>query len=266
MDQVKYAPGTFSWVDLGTTDANAAKKFYGGLFGWTFDDQPSGPGMTYSMCKLGDEHVCALYTMDKAMAGMPPFWLSYVTVEDADATAKKVAQNGGKVMKEPFDVMTFGRMAVITDPSGGSLAVWQAKQHSGASVKQKPGTLCWNELYTTNVDAAGKFYVNTFGWKTESVDMGPMGTYTLFQHAGAKKDSSNSENAGGMMPMPPSMKGVPSSWVAYFAVTDCDASTKKATELGGKVLAPPMDIPNIGRFSMVQDPQGAAFALFKSAH
>lgn len=256
----KYGHGDFSWVDLGTTDAGAAKKFYGDLFGWEFVDEPAGPDMTYSMAKLGGETVCALYKMGKEMQGIPPHWLSYVTVDDADAIVKKATANGGKVMKEPFDVMTYGRMAVLADPSGGMVAVWQSKAHNGASVKQDPGTLCWNELYTTNVDAAGKFYVNTFGWSTTPHDMGPMGTYTLFGRDGKK------DNVGGMMNMPPNMKGAPSNWLAYFATSDVDASTKKAEALGGKTLMPAMDIPNIGRFSIVQDPQGAVFALYKNAH
>lgn len=256
----KYGHGDFSWVELGTTDAAAAKKFYGGLFGWEFDDQPAGPDMIYSMAKVGGETVGAVYQMGKEMQGIPTHWLSYVTVDDADAIVKKATANGGKVMKEPFDVMTFGRMAVLTDPSGASLAVWQPKQHIGATVKQDPGSLCWNELYTTNVDAAGKFYANTFGWTTKAIDMGKMGSYTLFGRDG--KDN----NVGGMMNMPPDMKGVPSNWLAYFAATDVDASTKKAESLGGKTIMPPMDIPNIGRFSIVQDPHGGTFALYKNAH
>lgn len=257
----KYEPGTFSWVDLGTTDAEGAKKFYGPLFGWTFDDTPAGPGNTYSMAKLGGQTAAALYKMDASMAGVPPHWLSYVTVEDADATAKKAVAAGGKLMKEPFDVMTYGRMAVLTDPTGAAIAIWQPKEHFGAAVKSEPGALAWNELYTSNVDAAGKFYVQTFGWKTEAMDMGPMGTYTLFIPAGAEKSS----HAGGMMAMPPNMKGAPPNWLAYFSSADVDASTKKAGELGGKTMMPPTDIPNVGRFSIVQDPQGAVFALFKSA-
>ncbi len=259
--QTKYEPGTFSWVELATTDAESAETFYGGLFGWTFDSSPAGPDMTYTMAKLGGETACGMFKMGKEMQGVPPNWLSYVSVDDADAVAKKAVQNGGKVVKEPFDVMTYGRMAVLTDPSGAHVAVWQPKQHPGAGVKQDPGSLCWNELFTTNVDAAGKFYANTFGWKTKAIDMGPMGTYTLFNRPNDEKN-----NAGGMMQMPPNMKGVPSNWIAYFAVTDCDASTKKVNDLGGKTIAPPMDIPDIGRFSIVQDPQGATFALFKTAH
>ena len=261
----KHEQGTFSWIELGTTSSEAAKKFYGGLFGWTFSDSPAGPDMTYTMVKLGEDNIGGMYTMGKEMQGIPPNWLSYINVDDADAITKKAIANGGKAMKEPFDVMTYGRMAVLTDPSGGTFAVWQPKQHIGVSRKQDTGTMCWNELFTTNVDAAGKFYAQTFGWKPEAIDMGPMGTYTLFKPSNAKADDKGN-NVAGMMAMPPNMKGVPSNWIAYFAVTDCDASTKKANELGGKTIAPPMDIPNIGRFSMVQDPQGAVFALFKTAH
>lgn len=253
-------PGTFSWVELATNDPAAAKRFYGGLFGWAFDDQPAGPGMIYTMCKLGDRTPGALYEMGKEMAGIPPHWSSYVTVADVDATAKKVTASGGKLLKEPFDVMEFGRMAVAQDPSGAVLCLWQAKLHPGATVKGEPGSLCWNEIYSTDVERAGKFYIDVFGWKTEGVDMGPMGTYTLFKRPGTDV------NVGGMMAMPPTMKGVPSHWMPYFAVADCDASTKKATELGGKTMVPPMDIPNIGRFSIVVDPTGAALALYTNAH
>lgn len=254
----KHEAGTFSWADLATNDAEGAKKFYGGLFGWTFDDMPSGPGMTYSMCKAGGEMAAALYKMGPEMAAMnlPPHWLSYVTVDDVDATTKKVTANGGKVMKEAFDVMDVGRMSVATDPSGGAIAFWQPKKHIGATVKREPGSLCWNELLTTNVDQAGKFYTQTLGWKTEGMDMGPMGTYTLFSLDGTKDTQ-----LGGMMAHP--MKGAPSAWLAYFATTDVDASVKKANELGGKTITPAMDIPNVGRFAILQDPQGAVFAVFK---
>jgi uncharacterized protein len=258
-----HKPGTFCWVELMTTDSESAKKFYGGLLGWTFDDSPIPGGGSYTMAKLNGKDAAGIMKMSAEMqATMPSNWASYIAVEDADATAKKAAANGGKVMKEPFDVMDVGRMAALQDPSGAVFCIWQAKKHHGVGAKQEVGALCWNELYTTNVDAAGKFYVNTFGWKTESMDMGPMGTYTLFHDPveGKKK------NFGGMINMPPSMKGVPSNWLAYFEVADVDASTKKATELGGKVLMPAMDIPNVGRFSIVQDPQGAALALYKNAH
>jgi len=256
--------GTFSWVELATTDSAAAKKFYGGLFGWTFDDMPVGPDMTYTMCKVGEHTAAALYAMGKDTQNVPPNWLSYVAVDDVDASTKKAAQSGGKVVKEPFDVMDVGRMAVLQDPSGATFAMWQAKKHIGAEIMHDPGTMCWHELMTTNVDAAGKFYVQTIGWTTTAMDMGPMGTYTILGRPG--EDPKAGGGVAGMMAMPRDMKNVPSHWLAYFAAIDVDASTKKASQLGGKVLVPPTDIPNIGRFSVVEDPQGATFALYKNAH
>ena len=257
-----HKPGTFCWIELMPTDSESAKKFYGGLLGWTFQDNPVGDGQVYTMAKVNGKDAAGIFKMGASMQGIPPNWGSYIAVEDADAMTKKAVANGAKVMKEPFDVMDVGRMAVMMDPSGAAFAIWQAKKHHGVGAKGENGALCWNELYSTNVDAAGKFYVNTFGWKTDSMDMGPMGTYTLFQDPVKGKE----ENIGGMMNMPPNMKGVPSHWLSYFEVVDVDASTKKAGELGGKVLMPPMDIPNIGRFSIIQDPQGAVFALFKTTH
>jgi uncharacterized protein len=254
-----YKHGTFSWVDLGTTDAEAAKRFYGNLFGWTFDDVPAGVG-TYSIAKLSGQEVCALYKMGPEMKGVPPFWLSYISVDDVDTLTKAVTAAGGRVDKEPFDVMDVGRMSVVSDPTGASFAFWQAKTMAGAKIQNEPGALCWNELFTNNVDRAGKFYVQTLGWKTEAVDMGRMGTYTLFKREGETK------NAGGMLPIPSEMKGVPPHWLAYFGVASCDAATKKAADLGAKTVVPPTDIPQIGRFSIVQDPQGAVFALFQNAH
>lgn len=255
----KFEHGDFGWVDLGTTDSEAAKRFYGGLFGWTFDDMPAGPGMTYSMAKIGENVVGGLYKMGAEMKGIPTHWMSYITVTDVDATTTKVSGNGGKVMKEPFDVMDQGRMSVVQDPSGGTVAFWQSKKQTHTTLKRDPGSLCWNELLSTNVDAAGKFYATTVGWKTEGMDMGPMGTYTLFS-----KDGTKDTQVAGMMAHP--MKGAPSAWIAYFATKDVDGSVKKVNELGGKVIAPAMDIPNIGRFAIVEDPQGGVFALFKGTN
>jgi predicted enzyme related to lactoylglutathione lyase len=258
--RTSYEQGTFSWVDLATTDAKAAKKFYGGLFGWTFDDMPAGPGMIYTMCKLGKHEACALYEIGAEMKGTPPHWASYITVKDVDATAKKAAANGGKIIKEPFDVMDVGRQAIVQDPTGATFCLWQAKKHIGAGVVHEPGALSWNELLTNDLDRAGKFYVQTIGWTTQVQDLGPMGTYTLFGRPGDK------ENKGGMMQISANMKGVPPHWLAYFDVADCDASAKKVTELGGIVLLQPMEIPKVGKFAIVQDPQTASFGLFKMTH
>jgi predicted enzyme related to lactoylglutathione lyase len=217
------------------------------------------------MCKLGTDYVSALFALGSMpnMKGVPPHWDSYITVESADATAKVAAENGGKVVKEPFDVMDVGRMAVIQDPTGAVFCIWQAKKHIGAGLVNEPGALAWNELYTTDPERAGKFYSKVLGWSTKPVDMGPGRSYTLFQRPGASKEESDK---GGMLKIGPEMGPVPPHWLAYFDVVNCDASAKKASELGGKVHVGPMDIPNIGRFAIVLDPQGAAFAIYQHAH
>ena len=251
-----YAPGTFCWVELGTSDSEAAKKFYTGLFGWTFDDKPTGPGMGYTMLQQDGKDVGALYELMPEMKaeGIPPHWLSYASVASADESASKAKELGGTVMKGPFDVMTVGRMAVVQDPTGAVFALWQAGTHRGAGVVNVAGSFCWNELMTTDTKKAGDFYTGLFGWGRDTQNFGPL-EYTMF--------SNNERPAGGMLQITPEMGPIPPNWVVYFAVDDCDAKTQKVTELGGSVMKPPDDIPNIGRFSIVTDPQGAAFALIK---
>jgi len=252
-----HAHGTFSWAELATTDAAGAKKFYAALFGWSIEDVPAGPDMIYSMSRVGSEYAAALYQMSEKMKGIPPHWASFITVDDVDAVAKRATEQGGTLIDPPFDVMDVGRMAVVKDPTGAVFSLWTAKKHIGAGVLHEPGAMTWNELVTDNVDVARKFYTTVFGWTSEAFEMGTMGVYTLFNRPGEK------QNAAGMMPL--TQPGVPPHWLVYFAVEDCDASAKRVTELGGKVQVPPTDIPNVGRFSLVQDPQGAVFALFKSA-
>jgi predicted enzyme related to lactoylglutathione lyase len=253
----EYAPGTFCWVELGTTDGEAAKKFYTELFGWSFNDSPVGPGMVYTMLQLDGKDVGALYQMPAEMTaqGIPPSWLSYASVTSADETAEKAKSLGGTLMKEPFDVMDVGRMAVIQDPTGAVFAIWQARKHQGAGIVNVPNSFCWNELGTTDTGKAGDFYSGLFGWGKDVQNFGPM-EYTMFTKGDGKP-------AGGMFVFPPEMANIPPNWLVYFAVDDCDAKAQKATDLGATTIAPPSDIPGIGRFSILADPQGAAFAIIK---
>lgn len=252
----QYKPGTFCWVELGTTDGEAAKKFYTELFGWSFSDSPIGPDMVYTMLKLDGKDVGALYKMPGEMTsqGIPPHWLSYASTTNADETAAKAKTLGANLMKEPFDVMDVGRMAVIQDPTGAVFAIWQAGTHKGAGVVNVPGSFCWNELATTDTAKAGDFYSGLLGWAKDVQNFGPM-EYTMFING--------DRPAGGMFKLTPEMGNVPPHWLVYFAVDDCDAKAKKATELGATVMKPPDDIPSIGRFSILLDPQGAAFAIIK---
>ena len=251
-----YKPGTFCWVELETSDGEAAKKFYTSLFGWEFTDNPVGPGMIYTMLKQDGKDVGALYQMPEEMKsmGIPPNWLSYASVTSADETAAKAKGLGAALMKEPFDVMTVGRMAVVQDPTGAVFALWQAGTHKGAGVVNVPNSFCWNELSTPDTGKAGDFYSGLFGWSKNVQQMGPM-TYTSFMNG--------DRPAGGMYNPGPEMGNAPPHWLVYFAVDDTDAKLKKAIALGAKTISPPMDIPGTGRFAVVQDPQGAVFGIIK---
>jgi uncharacterized protein len=256
MSEIKsYKPGTFCWTDLQTSDPVAAKRFYSDLLGWKTEDMPMPQGGPYSMAMVGGQQVGALGGLsaeDKAH-GIPPHWNLYVSVASADEAAKKAASLGAKVIAPAFDVMDVGRMAVIADPSGAMLSLWQAKKHVGAGRIQEHGAMAWWELETRNVDACGGFYSKLFGWKPETQDMGGM-KYTVF--------SDGKDQRAGMMPMNSSAPAnVPSHWTIYFAVNDCAAATKKATSMGAKNIVPPTTVPNVGTFAMFFDPQGALFAL-----
>ena len=252
----QYAPGTFCWVELGTTDSAAAKKFYSGLFGWTIEDRPVGPDMVYTMLNLDDKNAGALYPLDKEKQaqGIPPHWLSYASVTNADETAAKAKELGATILAGPFDVMTFGRMAVIQDPTSAVFALWQPKDHKGAGVVNVPNSFCWNELMTTDTAKDGDFYTGLFGWSKKTQNFGPL-EYTMF--------SNGERMAGGMLKITPEMGPIPPNWLVYFAVDDCDAKTQKANDLGATTMKPPDDVPGVGRFSILTDPQGAAFALIK---
>jgi predicted enzyme related to lactoylglutathione lyase len=257
----QHATGMFCWSELSTTDQEGAKKFYSALFGWTPDDTPMGDGQSYTMLRKNGKEIGALYAQQKEQReqGVGPNWMPYIAVENADQAAAKVKQSGGKVLMEPFDVMEHGRMAVLQDPTTAVFSVWQPKKHTGATLVNESGSMCWNELITTDSAKAGAFYKQVFGWTDEQMPMAtPMGgTYTMFKKDGAQ--------AAGMIKATPEMKLTHPYWLIYFAVDDCDKSVAKAQQLGGKAMLPPTDIPNIGRFSVLTDPQGAYFAIIAMA-
>jgi predicted enzyme related to lactoylglutathione lyase len=249
-DRNEYAPGTPNWVDLQTSDQDAAKAFYGALFGWGFDDLPTPEGPVYSMATMRDRHVAAIAPLPPQQ-GIPPHWNSYVAVVDVDAIAARAADAGGALVMPPFDVMDAGRMAVVQDPTGAMICLWQAKNNIGAQVVNEPGAFAWSELSTSDVDKAAAFYAKLFGWeaqKFEEMD------YTVFNNEGA--------GIGGAMKSP--MEGMPSYWLVYFEVADTDATAAQARDRGGNVMVEPTDIPTVGRFSVLTDPQGAIFAVIKS--
>jgi hypothetical protein len=238
---------------LQTTDQKAAKSFYGELFGWVFDDQDMGQGTTYSLALKDGELVAAISPQQAEVVaqGLPPFWNTYITVEDVDAATAAVEAAGGQVYAQPFDVTQAGRMSVVADPSGAMVNFWQAGQHIGATLVNEPGALIWNELLTDNGEAAYAFYDEVLGLTAEKSDMGGS-PYILFKLG--------DEMVAGSMAPP--MEGIPNHWHVYFAVESIEPALDKARQLGGKVLNGPMATP-IGPMATISDPQGAVFSLFE---
>ena len=249
-ERSEYAPGTFSWVELLTSDDAGAKAFYGALFGWDWEDVPLPEGGTYTLVKKDDKRVAGLHQPSPENAG-PPAWLSYVSVENADAAAARAAELGATVLAGPFDVMDVGRMAVLQDPQGAVFAVWQAGRQVGAELVNDPGSLTMNQLNAADVDGARNFYTELFGWRFELASEDPpfWGIYN--------GDGLN----GGLMPLPPDA-GAPPHWLAYFTIADLDGAAARIPGLGGTVIVAPMPVP-AGRFLVASDPQGAVFALFE---
>jgi predicted enzyme related to lactoylglutathione lyase len=254
----KHATGTFCWVELGTTDQNAAKQFYGSLFGWTFVDYPMGPNDVYTMFQLNGRDAAAGYTLREAERAqkVPPHWNLYVAVTDADAAGAKAVDLGGKMPAGVFDVYTNGRMAVVLDPTGASFCLWQPKQTQGIGVMNDNNSYCWADLSTYDRTTAKKFYEGLFGWK---ISPGKNKDESTYLHI-----STGAEPFAGILPDSHRPPNSPSHWTPYFKVASVDESTVKAQGLGATVHAAPMDIGEGLRYSVLADPQGAAFALFQS--
>jgi hypothetical protein len=244
-----HLPGTPSWVDLSSSDLSGAKAFYGALFGWAATEgSPEAGG--YCMFQKHDKNVAGLGpVMDPAQ---PPAWMTYVAVQDADATMAKVSAANGTVLVPPLDVLDAGRMAVFTDPTGAALAIWQPRAHIGADLANEPGTFTWNELQTRDTASAASFYRAVFGWGADTRQDGPR-TYTEWKRG--------DDSVGGMMDIPAEVPPqIPAYWLVYFAVDDCDVTVAQAAGLGGATLLAPMDVEP-GRFAVLSDPTGAVFAV-----
>lgn len=250
-EMTSYEPGTPSWVDLGAPDVPAAVEFYRQVFGWEAGDTgPEGGG--YQMLMKDGKYVAGL---GPAMNPGPPYWTTYISVSDADETARLIEKEGGTMVMPPMDVLDVGRMAIAQDPTGAFFALWQPRQHIGAQLVNEPGSLCWNELSTRDTAKAAAFYSAVFDWGTKDGSAGA-GDYTEFLVGG--------RSVAGMMAMAPDMPAeVPAHWLVYFAVDDCDAAVERVKAAGGDAVTPSMDIPSVGRFAVVRDQQGAVFAVIK---
>jgi uncharacterized protein len=251
MEITSYEPGTPCWTDLGVPEVVAASEFYAALFGWNVEE-PGPESGGYRMCTLRGKPVAAL--SPQFQEGMPPYWATYVSVKDADATADAARNAGGQVLMGPMNIFDEGRMAVFVDTTGAPISVWQPKRHVGAELVNETGTVCWHELNTRQPEQATEFYRATFGWDAATQQMGST-TYTEWKVG--------DRTVAGMIPMDQRWPAdLPSHWLVYFAVDDADATAAHVRERGGTVHVPPMDVAP-GRFSVVGDPQGAAFGVIK---
>lgn len=256
--RTSHPPGAFSWVDLSASDLEAATAFYEGLLGWGHADTPIGEGAVYRMFVLGDKHVAAASQLrdEERSHGIPPHWNNYVTVTSADDVAGRVSDLAGNLIVDPFDVFDAGRMAVLSDPTGAMLALWEPLGHIGAAIVNDTGALAWNELATGDVDRAKAFYSELLGWHYEDGGTDDM-PYTTIRNG----DRMN----GGIRLLGDQEKqgGVPANWMPYFTAADIERSAARIGELGGRVNAGPMELMAGNRILVAGDPQGAVFALFE---
>ncbi len=245
--------GTFVWHDVMSTAPEKARRFYTELFGWSAIDHPTPEG-NYTLFHLGDRKVGGMVGVDPK-GNVPSHWMPYVSVPKLEEALEKSRELGAKVVFGPMGLPDVGRWAVVQDPQGGYVSPFEAAAEMCGPAGDLPpvGAFCWEELNSTDPAASVRFYTSLFGWKAESMQLDPLGVYTLL-HAGPAQ-------IGGVAPV----QGPPMTyWLSYVHVADVDASSRRAENLGGRVLVPPENIPDIGRFSVIADPAGAVLAFYKS--
>jgi predicted enzyme related to lactoylglutathione lyase len=273
-----FPPGVPCWVDTAQPDVDAAAHFYGGVFGWEFDDRmpPDAPGQ-YLIARLDGRDVAAVGSGPDD-AGAAPVWNTYIGVDDADATAAKITNAGARVVNEPFDVFDAGRMAVCADSAGATFCLWQAQNHKGAQLVNAPGTWNFSDLNTREPEGAQAFYGAVFGWETTSMDLGDGRTSTFWRVPGYGKflqqfdpdlltrqadvhaPEGFEDAVAWLVPMTSDQLAddAPPHWSVAFAVADTDATVATAIEFGGDVVVPTFDAPYV-RTAVLRDPQGAVF-------
>ncbi|MGI9013807.1 MAG: VOC family protein [Phycisphaerales bacterium] len=249
--------GSICWHELMTTDQKAAIDFYKKLLGWETQDMDMGPAGIYKL--LMHDGVMFGGCMEMTGPGWeeapPPHWMTYLAVDDVDASVEKLKDLGGSVFHGPLDIPNVGRFAVVNDPQGGHFTLFHGNE---------PGPLgtavVWNELVTTDREAAVAFYTALIGWTTDEMDMGPTGVYTMFK---------NGETyVGGCMTMPPEVAAhnVPPHWMGYIGVDNLATHVERAQKLGATTLTPIIEIPNNhGSFCTIKDPTGAVISLHQGA-
>jgi uncharacterized protein len=289
-----YIPGVPCWVDLSAPNPEAALEFYGGLFGWKFEDvQPAGRKAEYYVARhetastsifdlsgasrSGD--VAAVRSLSSTAPGIAT-WNTYFWVDSAEEAASRIREAGGSVLTEPFDFMDACRMGLFADPEGATFGVWEPKTHKGARLVNDPGALVFNGLNTRDLEGAKSFYGSVFGWRTGSIGGGAEGWalpgygdwLEREHHPSLRKQMAEAgapqgfeDIVGAIVPIPDEQPDTPAHWGVTFASADTDATAAKTRELGGEVVVPPFDAPwstpgYTIRITIVSDPQGATFS------
>lgn len=251
MANVQYTPGRMVWRELATKDVAKAKRFYGELFGWTFEDRSMGPAGMYTIVNANGAGRGGLMAMHGEMAQMPSHWMVYVSVKDVDAAAKAAKDAGGTVGYGPQDIPEVGRFATILDPDGAAITAFKSGMGDPAVAMPGKGEFCWETLSTKDIEGAKRFYGKVFGWKAG--DFGGMPVFGVGD--GMENQVADVQLAQG--PVPP-------HWLTFVVVPKVDDAAAHASKLGGQVMMPGMDIPNVGRIAVITDDQGAAIGLFQS--
>ena len=249
-ERTEYAPGTFYWVDLATTDAEGASAFYAAVLGWEVAPAEEPEAHGYRLMLVGGRTVAGIYP--GAAVGTVPAWLSYVSVERSEESAARAAELGATIAMGPMDVLEHGRTTLLTDPQGASVALWEPRRHTGAGLVNEAGALSLNQLNTPDVEGSVRFYAGLFGWEITQVTDDPM-PYWGIQNQGRLN--------GGVMGLPPG-NPAPPHWLPYFTVEDIDAADAAIVDAGGSVIVPVMPA-GPGRILVAMDPQGGAFALYE---
>jgi uncharacterized protein len=268
----RYIPGVPCWIDTNQPDPKAAAAFYRDLFGWEIEDaMPPGSERPYFMARLRGGDVAGIGPVAE---GAPPVatWDTYIWVQSADETAEKVTAAGGQIRVEPLDVMDAGRTAVLSDPEGAVFCVWEPKRHRGAQIVNEPGSLNFNNMNTHDPERAKAFYAAVFGWGTMPMGSGAeawtlrgygehlerLNPGTLERMTSMGAPAGFADVVATLTPLPADHTDVGAHWSVTFATADADATARKASELGGQILAPPFDAPWV-RMTIIADPQGASF-------
>ena len=243
----RWPAGTPCWVDLAVPDVPGALRFYTAVLGWSFVD--TGPELgNYQIAQVRGHAAAGIGPL--MQEGQPSAWTIYLASDDADATAKAIAEHGGRVLVEPMEIPGTGRMVIAVDPTGAAFGVWQATEMIGAGVYNEPGSLVWEDARLPDPAAAKRFYADVFGYTYRAVEGAPA-DYETF---------GTGDPFGGMGGLMGGPEGTPGHWVAYFSVSDVDAAVTAAESAGGTIAMAPVDTP-FGRMAAIADPFGATFSV-----